>query len=311
MNPNPDRRPSLLQFWQPRFWPIWLAVALLRLLVLLPYRAQLAIGAGVGHVMHALLPARRAVAAVNLRLCFPGLGERERSELLRRHFASLGIGILELGMAGWASDRRIDRLVRMEGIEHLEDAMRGGHGVLVLSGHFAATEITARAVKLRVSNIAGMYRPVRNPLLDELLRRGRGRLSPTLIPKDSMRQLLRTLKHGTAVWYAADQSYRRQYSVLVPFFGEPAMTNGALTHIARLSGSPVVPYFPRRLADGSGYEVTFLPALESFPSGDVAADAQRVTALLEERIRLAPEQYYWIHRRFKGRPEGYADPYGG
>jgi KDO2-lipid IV(A) lauroyltransferase len=309
MNQPEHNRTSLFRFWQPRFWPIWLGVALLRLLVLLPYRAQLPVGASLGRLMHAFMRRRRAVAAVNLRLCLPALGEREQGELLRRHFASLGIGLLELGMAGWASDWRIDRLVRVEGVEHLEEAMRGGRGVIVLSGHFAATELAARAVQLRVPDVAGLYRPLRNPLLDELLRRGRGRLAPTLIPKDSMRQLLRTLKKGTAVWYAADQSYRRRYSVLVPFFGEPAMTNGALTQIARLSGSPVVPFFPRRLPGGQGYEARILPALAGFPTGDVAADARRVNALLEEQIRLAPEQYYWIHRRFKGRPEGYPDPY--
>ena len=121
--------------------------------------------------------------------------------------------------------------------------------------------------------------------------------------------MIRKLTQGVSVWYAADQSYRRGYSVLVPFFGEPAMTNAALTHIARISDAPVVPFVARRLADGSGYEIRIEPALENFPSGDMAADAERVNAIIEGWIRLAPHEYYWIHRRFKGRPEGFADPY--
>jgi KDO2-lipid IV(A) lauroyltransferase len=306
--PSPTHR-SLLRFWQPRFWPVWLAIGLLRLLVLLPFRVQLVIGAGLGRLMYWLMPRRRAVAQVNLALCFPELDPRERRRLLRRHFASLGIGLFELGLAWWASDRRVGSLVRLDGLEHLERALSGGHGALIVSGHFSATELTGRAVRIAVPNLAALYRPVRNPLVDELLRRGRYNAAPVLIPKNSVRQLLRALKRGTAVWYASDQSYRRAHSVLVSFFGEPAMTNASLTHIARLSGAPIVPYFPRRMADGSGYHVTLRPALADFPTDDLARDARRINALLEERIRLAPEQYYWIHRRFKGRPEGFPDPY--
>lgn len=309
MNSPPGQRASLSGFWHPRYWPLWLGAGLLRLLIVLPFRVQLALGAGLGRLLCLLLRERRRVAAVNLRLCFPELGERERARLLRRHFSSLGIGLFELGMAWWASDRRIQSLVRIEGFENLSNALRCGRGVLVVSGHFSGGEITGRAMKALVPQYGVLYRPVRNPLLDEFLRRARARAVQFVIPKDSIRGLLRVLKQGIAVWYAADQSYRRQHSVLVPFFGEPAMTNGALTPIARLSAAPVVPYFPQRLADGSGYRVSILPALEDFPSGDVAADTQRVLALLEAHIRQAPEQYYWVHRRFKGRPEGFPDPY--
>jgi KDO2-lipid IV(A) lauroyltransferase len=309
MNPPSSSERSLLGFWQPRFWPAWLGIGLLRLLVMLPFRLQVSIGASVGRLMYLSLGDRRRVADVNLRLCFPDLPESERRRLLRMHFSSLGIGLFELGMAWWASDQRVRSLVRLDGIGNLQNALSGGRGALIVSGHFAATELTGRAVQLAVPNLAARYRPNRNPLVDQLLRRGRSRVAPIQIPKDNIRQLLRALKQGAGVWYASDQSYRRQHSVLVPFFGEPAMTNGALTHIARLSGAPVVPYFPRRLPKGRGYEVTLLPALKDFPTTDIGHDARRINALIEERIRLAPEQYYWIHRRFKGRPDQYPDPY--
>lgn len=304
-----DRPPALLSFWQPRYWPIWLGLALLRLLVLLPYPALRLAGRGLGRLVGIVLPGRRRVVAANLRLCFPELGAQAQRALVARHFESLGLQVLELALAWWASDARILRLMRLEGMEHLRAAVAGGRGAILLSGHFASIELAGRILKLQGLPLAGLYRPNRNPLVDEILRRGRMRCCVDMIPKDSMRQMIRRLSQGVSVWYAPDQSYRRRYSVLVPFFGEPAMTNAALTHIARIGAARVVPFYSQRLADGSGYAVTVEPALEGFPTGDMEADALRVNAWLEEHIRRAPEQYYWIHRRFKGRPPEYPDPY--
>ncbi len=309
MNPDSRTTNSLLRFWQPRFWPIWLGWGLLRLLALLPYGAQRAAGHGLGRIALLALPRRRAIAAANLRLCFPQLDPPQRQALLQRHFESLGLQFIEIGLTGWASDRRVRHLARVEGIENLQRATQAGKGAILLSGHFAAVEFGGRRLALDYPDIAAMYRPNRNPLVDALMRRNRSRATSILIAKDSMRQMIRRLSQGVSVWYAPDQSYRRRYSVLVPFFGEPAMTNAALTHIARISGAPVVPFIARRRPDGRGYEISIEPALEDFPSGDLEADARRVNALLERWIRLAPEEYYWIHRRFKGRPEGFADPY--
>lgn len=307
MTTEPSGTPSLLRFWQPRFWPIWLGYGLLRLLMLLPYGVQRAVGNGLGQLARLTLPRRRAVVATNLRLCFPELGPAEREVLLRRHFASLGMQLVEFGLLAWASDRHVLGLTRIEGLEHLRHATAGGKGAILLSGHFAAVEFAGRRLWLDFPGCAALYRPNRNPLVDALMRRNRMRAVSGLIAKDSMRQLIRRLTQGVSVWYAPDQSYRRSYAVLVPFFGEPAMTNAALTHIARISGAPVVPFYARRTAEG--YAITIEPALEDFPSGDLEADARRVNAILERWIRLAPEQYYWIHRRFKGRPQAYPDPY--
>jgi KDO2-lipid IV(A) lauroyltransferase len=304
-----EKAPSLLAFWQPRYWPIWAGLGLLRLLVLLPYPVMMATGRTLGRLAGLTLPGRRAVAAANLRLCFPEIGAEGQRALLSRYFASLGQQALELGMAWWSSDARIERLMRIEGLEHLERATAGGRGAILLSGHFATVELAGRIMRLRGWECAGLYRPNRNRLVDEILRRGRLRALAAMIPKDSMRQMVRRLSQGVPVWYAPDQSYRRRYSVLVPFFGEPAMTNAALTHIARIGHAPVVPFYSRRLEDGSGYLVSVEPEMQGFPTGDMEADARRVNAWLEEHIRRAPEQYYWIHRRFKGRPLPYPDPY--
>lgn len=301
---------SLLHYWQPRYWPLWLGLALLRVLVLLPWPLLRLAGRGLGGLAWVALPSRRAVAAANLRLCFPGLDEHGRAALLRRHFASLGMQVVEIGLTWWASDAAVRRLVRLEGIEHLRDATREGRGAILLSAHLAPIEFASRRVALECPQVAGLYRPNRNPMVDALLRRARRHITPTLIPKESMRQMIRCLARGVSVWYAADQSYRRQYSVLVPFFGEPAMTNAALTHIARIGKAPVLPLVAHRTADGRGYVIRVEPPLADFPGADPGADALCVNGVIERWIREAPEEYYWIHRRFKGRPQGYPDPYG-
>ncbi|MBW7931624.1 MAG: LpxL/LpxP family Kdo(2)-lipid IV(A) lauroyl/palmitoleoyl acyltransferase [Gammaproteobacteria bacterium] len=301
--------PSLLRFWQPRFWPTWLGLGLLRLLVLLPLRGQRAAGRLLGRLGLLLARKRRAIAATNLRLCFPGLGEGERRRLLRRHFDSLGLQLIELGMALWASDARVRRLWRIDGLEHLQDALAGGRGAILLSGHFATVEFSGRRLCMDVPGTAAIYRPNRNPLMDALLLRMRIRTIRRLVPKDSIRKLIRCLGEGNTVWYAPDQSFRRKGSVLVPFFGVPAMSSGALSGLARVSRAPVVPYLATRRADGSGYDIRIEPALEDFPGNDPAADVLRINGILERHIREAPEQYYWVHRRFKGRPAPYPDPY--
>jgi KDO2-lipid IV(A) lauroyltransferase len=294
----------------PGNWPLLLGLALMRLLILLPYRWQLTLGRGLGAAMYHVIPKRRQVAATNLAICFPELDADEQQTMLREHFASLGIAVFELALAWWGSDSRVARLTRIDGLRHLTDELEAGHGVVLLSAHFAATELTGRKLVLDVPDMAAMYRSNKNELMDEVLRRSRSGSIRQLIPKDDMRQMIRVLrKGGVPVWYASDQSYRHKYHELVPFFGEPAMTNAALSHIVRITKAKVVPYLPRRLPDGQGYHVDILPALEDFPGESPAADAERINRMLEERIRMAPAQYYWVHRRFKDRPPPLTDPY--
>jgi KDO2-lipid IV(A) lauroyltransferase len=141
------------------------------------------------------------------------------------------------------------------------------------------------------------------------MRRVRGTTAADLISKDSIRSLLKTLRRNLPVWYAPDQAYNRRGTVLAKFFGEPATTNTSTSQIAKVSGAPVVPYFPLRIDNGRSYRYKFLPALENFPSDDPQADAERLNRLFEEHILVAPEQYYWVHKRFKNRPDGLPDPY--
>ncbi len=304
-----DAVTPLLSFWQPRYWPIWLGIAVLRLVVMLPRNAQLWVARRIGAILLMALPERRYIARANLALCFPELGPNEQRNLLQRHFDALGMTVLELALAWWATDSELDGLIQINGIEHVHAALEQGRGVLLLSGHFTSNEFTGRQLCLMVPAMAALYRPSRNSLVDQLIRRCRGRSVTYLITKNSIRELVRALRKNTIVWYAPDQAYSGKNSVIAPFFGEAAMTSTATSQIARISGAAIVPYLPRRLEDGSGYIVDVLPALEDFPGDDLAADAARINRLLEDEIRKAPDQYYWVHRRFKRRPAKYRDPY--
>jgi len=308
---SPDASQPLRRFWQPRYWPVWLGLGLLRLASFLPVSSQLAIGRGLGWVGRHVVPGRRRIAARNLALCFPELSAAGRQALLHQHFASLGMTLMEHGLAWWATDELVRQRVTVQGAGHLLAAVGTGRGVVLLTGHFGTQEFTGRVFRLLVPAIGALYRPNKNPFVDEILRRIRARSATVMIPKQSMRRMIRLLRQGTPVWYAPDQSHRRAMSALIPFCGEPAMTATALSEIARLGDALVIPVLPRRIGTTGRYSLEILPALTDFPGASPEDDARRVNALLEAHIRTAPEQYFWIHRRFKGRPPPLPDPYEG
>lgn len=296
-------------FLLPRYWPIWLGLGLMKLMAALPFGWQLAAGGHIGRWIGRIARRRRRIAETNLRLCFPERSALERNRMLEAHFAALGIGLFETAMAWWAPDDKLCGLARIEGVEHLEQALARGKGVLLLTGHFTMLELGARFITWH-QPFHAMYRSHKNRLYEAVMRRERERRSrlPPL-PHEDVRGLLRAFKKGRAVWYAPDQNHGVRNSVFVPFFGVTACTVMATSRLAALSGAAVVPYFPKRLPGRAGYEVVILPALEHFPSGDLEADTRRTNELLERYIREAPEQYLWVHRRFKTQPPGVASPY--
>lgn len=297
-----------LALLHPRYWPTWLALGTLRLIEPLPYPVLMWLGRQIGNVT-AHLPLRFVrIARRNLELCFPERSASEREKLLREHFRSVGIGIFETAMSWWSSDARIRRLTQLEGQEHLQAALARGHGAILLSAHFTVLEIGARALCAQWPvNI--MYRPTRNAVLERFLMRNRGRRAKRAIPRDDIRTLISALKNNEPVWYAPDQSYRKKGAEMVPFFGIPAATNTATSRLAKMTDAAVLPYFPERLPGSRGYRMTIHPALEDFPGKSPLADAQRFNEIIEAQVRRVPEQYLWIHRRFKGLSAEYPDHY--
>lgn len=302
-----DRQP-LSSYRAPRYWPVWIGMGALRLVCLLPHRAALAVGRMLGRFAHALGDSRRAVARRNIELCFPYLSADERDALAYEHFKALGMALIEMGVGRWGRLARLRSLSKLVGLENLREALATGKGVILLSAHFTTLEIMGRALAEEVPPFDAVFRKNRSEFLTELQRTGREVSADSTIEKRDIKKMVRALRSGRAVWYAPDQSYDRKGAEVVPFFGVPSMHTTATSTLARLGDALVVMFFPRRLED-STYEMTLLPALENFPSDDPGADTRRYVEALEEHVRKCPEQYLWIHRKFKNLPDGYTDRY--
>lgn len=299
--------PFRAAFLAPKYWPMWLGIGLLRLLALLPVPALVALGEGLGGFVGGVWKKRRHIVRTNLHLCFPQLGDAELEQATDAHFRAIGAGIFEACLAWWASDEKLRAHGEVVGLEHLQRAMAGGSGVLLLTGHFTTMELGARYLRMAGPPFHAMYRPAKNALVDYFMHRWReSKAGLPALPRDDLRGLVKALRAGRAIWYGPDQTVERQ-SVFVPFFGVPALTVTATARLAQMGRAKVVPYFPARV--NGRYVVTVLPALENFPAGDETADARRINEVIEQGIALAREQYFWVHRRFKWRPAGAPELY--
>jgi KDO2-lipid IV(A) lauroyltransferase len=291
----------------PRYWPVWLFAFWLRFTAALPRRIGLTLHKVLGRLGGVLSPRRRRIVRRNLEVCFPELNAGRVRSIVRRHFANAGAFFSELALAWYGSPQRRAPLYHIEGVEHLREAVARGKGVLLYSGHFTAMEICAPALKPLVPLYAFMFRPRRNPLMNALQNRGRGRYAHVSVTNDDVREMLALLARNAVVWYSPDQA-RIDNGELVPFFSQPAMTSTAPSRLARLSGAAIVPLFYRRLPGDSGYLLRFHAPLPGIPSRDAVDDTAKLTAVLEGFIRECPEQYFWMHRKFKNRP-GIRDAY--
>jgi len=291
-----------------RHWPTWIGVAILKLLARLPVRVQRVLGVALGFVLFHGMRSRRRFARRNLALCFPDMDRHARARLLRRNFRSLGLGTFEFMRAWWGDLDGLVACSTVSGLEHVEAARAQGRGALLLSGHFHSFELSGR-ILITQCPIGAMYRPHEDRAFDWAVRQGRARYCEALFERDEVRPAIRYLKGGGRLWYAPDQDMRGRDTVFVPFFGVSANTITATHQLARLSRAVIIPFRHRRKPSGIGYEIELLPALEDFPSDDPVADAARINAVIESLVRHAPDEYLWIHRRFKRRPPGAARVY--
>lgn len=299
MEARPHFTPTLLH---PRYWLTWLGMALWWSSSLLPHRAMLCLGRWIGRGMYRLGGFRRVIAARNLELCFPDQSPAERNRLLRQTFENIGISLFEVAMAWWWPWRRLAKRVTIEGLEHLREL--NGRGALLMAMHFTSLEVGGQVLGHYFCSDA-MYRPHKNPVYDYLQRRGRLARHPDseVFPRKDVRGVMRALRQGRVIWYAPDQDYGPKQSVFAPFLGVLAASVTATAKFAKAGNAVVLPFTNVRLPDGT-YRVTIHPPLAGFPSGDEIADAARINQVVEGFIRQQPDQYLWVHRRFKTRPPG-------
>jgi len=278
---------------------------------LLPARGLGAAGEVLGGLLYHVAGERRHIAATNLRLCFPDLDDDARDRLLRRHFRALGRASLQEIVSWWGSYAEVEGMTRLEGMEHVVPHL--GKPLILFAPHFVGVTIGGVRVTTQFAPVVTLNAQIKNPYIHRLAFQSRSRFdrdgkhSEIYQRRDGIKPVLRAIKKGLPFYYPPDLDFGRKDAVFTPLFGTPAATITGLSRVARVTGAVVVPCITRQ--EKGGYVVRFYPAWENFPTDNVEADTRRMNAFLEDRIREMPEQYFWVHKRFKTRPLGEAKLY--
>ncbi len=286
----------------PRTYPTWAGIILLRLLSLLPYQIMMATGSLIGLLALSTMRSRKRIAEINLKLCFPQKSDTERSQLLIENFKSMGKGLMEVAIAWWWSDKRIKSLqIKTSGLEHLNPS----NGTIFLTAHFSSLELSARLLGQHAESYA-MYRPHKNEVMQYHYEKYRSRYSLGIISKRDVKHMISALKKHQGIWFAPDQNFSGKGTVFSPFFNVPAATNSATSRFAAITNSKVIPFYLKRTP--KGYRLSFESPLQDFPSSD-KKDTDRINSIFTRWATESPEQYNWIHRRFRTQADGQESPY--
>lgn len=286
------------------------AFFVLYLVQLLPFRLIHALADAVGWLAYYAVKPRRKVGQVNLKKCFPQWSDDKREAVLKRHFQHMAKLMFEYGLYWYAPAERLRSLVRYENKHYLDDALAAGEKVILLYPHFTAFEMAVYTLNQDVP-LTSMYSHQKNKALDEQILKGRHRYNNVFLigRTEGLRAIIKHLRKNDAPFlYLPDQDFGRNDSIFVDFFGIPTATITGLSRIAAMAKAKVIPAIPFREADNT-VTLRFYAPWEDFPTDDVAADTRRMNDFIEARVREIPEQYFWLHKRFKTRPEGEAGFY--
>ncbi len=285
-----------------------LVIGLMWLLHWLPLPLLGRFGSAVGSLLFLLLRNRRHIALVNLRLCMPELSEAQRVALARRHFQAYSRSVWERAILWWAPPARLRRLIQVEPGVPL--AQIAAQPTILLCPHFVCLDVAGVAVMLETS-LCSIYVQQKNQVFDEVLRRGRSRFRPVRLfsRKEGVKPIIRAMREGLPYFMLPDMDFGDKDAQFVPFFGVPAATLTAPGRIAAATGAAVIPVIATFLPNYAGWKVQFYPAFTDYPGADMVDSARRMNAFIEERVREAPAEYFWTHKRFKSRPDGEASPY--
>ena len=289
--------------FHPRYWPSWFAIGLLRLIAMLPFRAKLVAGRWFGLLAMRFGSRRRHITETNIRLCFPELDAEQQAELVRNVFIQNGIGFFEIAWAWWAKEADVQGRYRVEGLGHVQAAASGGKGVVLVGAHFVHLDLCGMMLN-QVTPMDVIYRRNNNPVFEHVVTEGRRRVFTNVLERSDMREIIRKLRQGRVIWYSPDQDFGARQSVFAPFFGVTASTLTTTAQLARMGRANICCGFHYRDPETHHYRLVFKPVPSEFPTGDEVTDATMINELLEAGIREQPDQYMWVHRRFKTRPPG-------
>lgn len=293
-------------YYYPRYWSTWMLLSFFRVFAQMPIEVNLAVGRFIGTLFFYLAPSRKRVAQTNIDLCFPELDTPTRARMVRGSIESCGISVMESAMALWGSPEKFRQCSRIEGLEHIAAVQARGQGVLLMGCHFTTLDPAGRIICDHIK-LDILYRKDSNPLLAYALTSARQTYMSRAIVRNDSRQLIRNLREGAVVWYTPDQDFGLKFSVFAPFFGIEAATV-TTARIARLGQAVVIPFSHYRDEQGC-YHLRIGAEIPNFPQGDDVVDATLLNKVIEDLIRQQPEQYLWVHRRFKTRPEGQPNLY--
>ncbi|MFQ3230887.1 lipid A biosynthesis acyltransferase [Reinekea sp.] len=292
-------------FIHPKYWSTWLGILSLHTIARIPFPIQKQLAKGLAVLLFRWVKSRKHVALTNIQLCFPELSTEQQLALTRKTFYSYTLGLFETARAWCIQEKGL--LYRVEGLEHLRVAEADSRGVLLLSGHYGPLDIAGVALA-QYAKYSITYRNDDNPLFNYFMVKGREKFVDKTIARQDMRGLLGAFKRGEIIWYAPDQDYGRRASVFAPFFGIQTATVTMTGKLASSGNAIVLPLSSYRDVDNRTIVLKFEAPLD-IPSGDNIADAHRVNEWLEASIRRHPDQYLWLHKRFKTRPEGESSVY--
>lgn len=304
-----DKSLQFRSYLSAKYWPLWFAIGLLRLSAYLPISVTQSVGSSIGMLIYRVTPSRRRVARINLKQAFPKFSKNEIDALNKKAFKSLGISIFEMGTAWFENSSVLAQQCEIEGKEHLEQAIKNHKAVILLTGHFTTLEIGARLIGTYCDKYNGVYKKARNPLFNAIMAHYRAAHVNELINNKNVRGIIRGLKKGHATWFAPDQDFSYQDIVFTPFLGGTASTLTATAKMTKMTNAAVVPFYPVRLSNGKGFKLKVLPTLENFPSGDIKTDSARINKAIEDMVYACPEQYLWLHKRFKTQADGRSSIY--
>jgi KDO2-lipid IV(A) lauroyltransferase len=289
---------------------IRIVIVLLWLLHWLPLSWLASIGESLGALLYRVAGSRRRVVLTNLRLCFPEWEATQQVATAQAHFRALGRGLLERSLLWWGSAERLRRIIRLHGTEKIRAYQAAGRPVVLFAPHFIGLDMGGTRITMDF-NIVSIYAYQKDPVIDKLLLHGRSRFGDQqlLARQDGARATVKAMKAGRPFYYLPDMDYGLKDSVFVPFFGVSTATITGLSRLSRLAGAVVLPCITKMQPGGAGYDVEIGDPLANFPSDDPNADTAAMNRFLEGWIRTQPEQYYWVHKRFKTRPPGEASFY--
>ncbi len=281
-----------------------LAIGLLKFLAVLPYGLVARFGDALGYLIYRLPSRRKRIVHRNIELCFPDWSEARRQQVAQRHFRHAIRSYIERSVQWFGSAKKLEKLIQVESAIDLTDPNLPP--TILLGFHFVAIEAGSIFINYCLQRRCGsLYQPMSNPKIDQIAKQARGRFNAEMVSRsDSARAVLRMLRASMPVMLGSDMDYGRRNSVFVPFFGVSACTLTSVSRLAKVGNAQVLPFLCEVLPNYRGYKLKVFKPWENYPTDDPVADARYMNAFLEEQIKLMPEQYYWIHRRFKTRLTG-------